>query len=77
METKDYDGCSDFLFETGATLLQIWPPNDGALKEIKKFMAKHYLTKDEVKVIKNKNGMSVIARVDVTLTILNTWRDNE
>jgi len=68
---QDYGGCSDVLFETGTTLLQIYPPDDSALKEIKGFVAKYCLTKDEVKIIKNKNGMSLITKVDVSLTMLH------
>ncbi len=74
---RERDGYSDNLFEAGTTLLQIYPPDDGALKEIKKFIAKHCLTKEEVKIIKNENGMFCIAKIDVTLTMLHTGGADE
>ena len=74
---EEYDGCSDYLFEAGTKLLQVCPPDDNALKEIKDFIEEHRLTKDEVKITKNKNGMFLIAKVDVTLTMLHEGDVNE
>lgn len=68
---REYDGCSDDFFEAGTELLKIYPPDDNALKEIKEFIAEYCLTKDEVRIVKNKNGMSLINKVDVTLTMLH------
>lgn len=67
----EYDGCSDFLFEAGTELLKICPPDDYALKEIKMFIEKHGLTRDDVKIIKNKYGMNLVSKIDLTLTILH------
>ncbi len=67
----EYDGCSDFLFETDTELLGIYPPDQNALKEIKDFIAQHNLTPAEVKIIKNKYGMSLITKAPVTLTMLH------
>ncbi len=68
---QEYDGCSDDLFKAGTVLMQIYPPDDNALKEIKEFIAEHCLTKEEVKIVKNENGLFCIAKVDVTLTLLH------
>jgi len=67
----EYDGCSDDLYEAGTELLRACPSNDSALKYIRAFIAEYCLTKDDVKIIKNKNAMSLIAKIDLTLTILH------
>ncbi len=69
----EYDGCSDFLFEARAELLNIYPPDEAALKEIKEFIVEYALTTEDVKIVKNQYGMALITKIDVTLTMLCKW----
>lgn len=65
----EYDGCSDIFFEAGTELLRIYPAEEEALKEIKQFICDHALTNDQVKIIKNKYGMMLVSKIDLTLTM--------
>ncbi len=68
---QEYDGCSDELIEEGAYLLKIYPPDNNALSDIKAFIADHNLTGEDVKIIKNEYGMSLITKRELTLTLLH------
>lgn len=71
---QEYDGCSDEFYEKGTRLLLIYPPDDNALAEIKKYISEHNLSSEDVKITKNKHGISLTAKTDLTMTLLHEGR---
>lgn len=65
-----YDGCSDVEFKEGDVLCQIYPPDDESLTIIKKFIKYHGLTSEEVRIVKNKDGIRLIAKELIILCAL-------
>jgi len=68
---QEYDGCSDFFYESGTDLLSVYPSSPESLAEIRKYIAKHNLTKEDVKSLKSENCYKLVAIADLTLTLLH------
>jgi hypothetical protein len=68
---REYDGCSDDAFAKGDVLITAAPTSIEALGVCKNFIKKHYLTKDDVKLIKTTLQYKVIAKTDLCITQLH------
>ena len=63
---ENYD---NHLYRAGRRILLFYPADDVALTKIKRFIKDHNLDKEKVRIIKNSDGMSLVAKIDVTLFI--------
>lgn len=70
----EYDECSDVDYKKNDRLFLVYPASDKSIELVREFIAKHALTQEDVKIIKTKDKVKLVAKRDVVLTFLSDDR---